>query len=400
MPPTPALGFLRDPALIHVADALLGAGHDALVVGGAARDGLMGRDPSDIDLATDARPAVVADLLARAGVEVRPTGLAHGTLTAVHGGQAFEITTFRRDVSTDGRRATVAFASTFEEDAARRDFTINALGLRMDGSVVDPTGQGLDDLAHGRLRFVGDGHTRCAEDALRALRLFRFQARFGSWPMLEASLDAAAKADLSPLSGERVWSEMKGILVAPQAVQAVEAMVATGVAQRLLPHTRWDVGNMARVAAREDEAGLPPSWAARLAAATGRTSLPWPLSGHEARGLALLDKHRAYAALPAAAAAASGRADVARGIWALGTAPVPPQGVEQEVARGLAAVLPLTAAHLMAQGHTQGKALGQALDRARRAWLESDCTAPLEALHPSAGGKVQAPSSHKRDPER
>lgn len=399
MPHAPALDFLHDPALVHVAEALLGAGHDALVVGGAARDGLMGRTPSDIDLATDAHPPVVAALLERAGVEVRPTGLAHGTLTAVHGGQAFEITTFRRDVSTDGRRATVAFASSFEEDARRRDFTINALGLRMDGRVVDPTGQGLEDLAQGRLRFVGDGHARCAEDALRALRLFRFQARFGSWPMLDESLDAAAGADLSPLSGERIWSEMRGILVAPQAVPALAAMVDTGVAQRLLPGP-WDMEACARVAAREEEAGLPPNWAARLTAATGRSSLPWPLSGHDARALSLLDKHRAYADQPASAAAASGRADVARGIWALGAFPVPPQGVEAEVHRGLAATLPLTAAHLMAEGYVQGKALGQALEQARARWLASGCTAPLEAIHAPAQPASQAPSSHKRDPQR
>nr|HRO15706.1 CCA tRNA nucleotidyltransferase [Paracoccus sp. (in: a-proteobacteria)] len=162
-----------DPALQAVLAAL--APHRALIVGGAVRNALLGVPVDDIDIATDARPERVVELAKAAGLRPVLTGIEHGTITVVADGHGFEVTTFRRDVETDGRRAVVAFADSVEEDAHRRDFTINALYAEADGRVIDPVG-GLSDLAERRLRFVGDPDERIAEDYLRILRFFRFFA--------------------------------------------------------------------------------------------------------------------------------------------------------------------------------------------------------------------------------
>lgn len=393
------LPFLSNPRLRGVLEALEGAGHEALVVGGAARDGLMGRTPHDIDVATDAHPDRVAEVLGAAGARMRPTGLDHGTWTAVVDDEPFEITTYRRDVSTDGRRATVAFASSFAEDAQRRDFTINALGVDRRGEVYDPTGQGLQDLAAGTVRFVGDGKERCAEDALRALRLFRFQARFGTWPMDTPSLLAAAGADLTPLSGERIWSEMKGILTADKGVEAVQTMVDHGVWGKLLPG-RTDTGRLREVEAREREAGLAPSWPARLYALSGEWRLPWPVSSDEARRLMLLDKNAEFHGRPLAGAAATGRANVGADLWLLGATPVPPRGVQGDADIGATTRMPVAAADLMELGMKPGKSMGQALAAMQKAWLDSDLTLPLEGLLPVAGvgpyARTTAPAAKDR----
>ena len=161
------------PGLQQVLAALVP--HPALIVGGAVRNALLGEPVEDMDIATALRPERVLELAAAAGLKVVPTGIEHGTVTVVAAGEGFEVTTFRRDVETDGRRAVVEFSDRLEEDAARRDFTMNALYAGADGAVIDPVG-GLDDLAARRLRFVGDPDQRIAEDYLRILRFFRFHA--------------------------------------------------------------------------------------------------------------------------------------------------------------------------------------------------------------------------------
>lgn len=378
--PTPNLSFLHEPALKTVMGALETAGFQALVVGGAARDGLMGTTPKDIDLATNAHPDQVASVLGQAGADMRPTGLDHGTWTAVLGGEGYEVTTFRRDVSTDGRRATVAFADSFAEDALRRDFTINALGLTKDGQVVDPTQEGMRDLHARRVRFVGDGATRCAEDSLRALRLFRFQGRMGAWPMDEEALQAAAGARLDNLSGERIWSEVKGILQAPQGGRAATAMADAGIWAKLLPNTTLDTQALARTVAREDEAGLDASWSSRIHALTGRDRLPWPLSGAEARRLSMVHKHQAYVGQADVAAASSGSAQTGADLWALGSTPIPPQGVALASVEGAQAVMPLSSNTLKGLGMVEGKALGGVLQAARMQWLQSGLQADEATL--------------------
>ena len=186
--------FLSDPAVGAIFDAL----PHARIVGGAVRDALIGRAVADIDLATPDTPDAVAAALARSGIRCVPTGLDHGTQTAVVNGRGYEITTLRRDVETDGRHAVVAFTDDWREDAARRDFTINAMSMTRDGAVFDYFG-GQADLRAGIVRFVGDAATRIAEDYLRILRFFRFFARYGGTP--DPAAVAAIRDALPGLAG-------------------------------------------------------------------------------------------------------------------------------------------------------------------------------------------------------
>jgi poly(A) polymerase len=232
--------------------AALAPGGPPRFVGGCVRDALCGLARiGDIDIATPAPPEQVMDLLAAAAIRAIPTGIAHGTVTAVVGPAHFEITTLRRDVRTYGRHADVAFTDDWREDAARRDFTINAMSLNEAGQLFDYFG-GHDDLAAGRVIFVGDPATRIREDVLRLLRFFRFHAYYGKGDPDPAALAAAATAaHLAPgLSGERVWAELSRILMAADPAAALALMDAAGVLVHILPH-RMDAGGrgIARLAA-------------------------------------------------------------------------------------------------------------------------------------------------------
>ena len=201
--------WMRTPGAQDVAAALSGGGAPVRFVGGCVRDAVLGRRAKDIDLATPEPPQRVIDLLARAGIRAIPTGIAHGTITAVVGREHFEITTLRRDVSTDGRHATVAFTDDWAEDAARRDFTINALFCDADGTLFDPMG-GLADIKTGTVRFVGDAAMRIAEDHLRILRFFRFFAHYGKGEPDSDGLAACTRLapTLKALSAERIAAEI------------------------------------------------------------------------------------------------------------------------------------------------------------------------------------------------
>ncbi|HEV8680479.1 MAG TPA: CCA tRNA nucleotidyltransferase, partial [Stellaceae bacterium] len=209
--------------------ALEVAGIEARFVGGCVRDALLGRPIADIDLATPSRPEEVIAALAKAGIKVVPTGIAHGTVTAVISSPGpphhYEITTLRRDVETFGRRARVAFDADWAEDAARRDFTINAIYLDPDGTVHDPVA-GLADLEARRVRFVGAAATRIAEDVLRVLRYYRFEARFGTGTGDTSARAAcrAAAASLWRLSAERVAGELIRLLRVPHPIPALQMM--------------------------------------------------------------------------------------------------------------------------------------------------------------------------------
>ncbi len=223
---------LEDPDLAPVLAAL----PQARLVGGAVRDALAGLPVTDIDIATPEPPETTTARLNEAGLRVVPTGLAHGTVTAISNHRPFEITTLRRDVETDGRHAQVAWTDDWRTDAARRDFTINALSLDRDGGLHDFFG-GQQDLAAGRVRFVGEAQRRIAEDYLRVLRYFRFFARYGrDAPDEEAVAAIAANLDgLASLSAERVWSEIKRILQAPDPLAALALMQRLGVSAAIVP---------------------------------------------------------------------------------------------------------------------------------------------------------------------
>lgn len=235
-------------------------------VGGAVRDTLLGIAVKDIDMATPLEPPAVIECLAAARIRSVPTGLAHGTVTAVLPGGPVEITTLRRDVSTDGRHATVAFSQSWQEDAARRDFTINALYADPRDLTVHDYFGGLDDLAARRLRFIGDPEARIREDYLRILRYFRFQARFGSLPA-DAAAEAACSAlapGLKGLSRERIASELLMLFALPDPAPTVSRMAELGVLAVILPEA--DPAALPPLIATEQAHAIAPEPLRRLAA--------------------------------------------------------------------------------------------------------------------------------------
>ncbi|MEO0464576.1 MAG: CCA tRNA nucleotidyltransferase [Pseudomonadota bacterium] len=243
-------------------------------VGGAVRDTLLGSAVADVDCATKHEPARVIDLCSAAGIRTIPTGIDHGTVTAIfeseNGGKPWpvEITTLRRDVATDGRRATIAFASEWREDAARRDFTINALYADPVTGEISDYFDGLEDLAARRVRFIGDARQRIAEDHLRILRYYRFQARFGADLDEEAESACADMAEtLKGLSRERIADELTKLLSLPDPHETITRMHARGVWGVVLPETcSAHLAALARLIAAEAEAGIAPNPIRRLAA--------------------------------------------------------------------------------------------------------------------------------------
>jgi poly(A) polymerase len=243
----------------------LGAGN-ARIVGGAVRDTLLGIETADIDLATPHDPPTVIQLLEAAGIKAVPTGIDHGTITAVSRDEVYEVTTLRRDVTTDGRRATVAFTDDWREDAARRDFTINALYADpATGEIHDYFG-GIADLEARHVRFIGDPYRRIAEDHLRILRFFRFLARFGDIADPDGLQACTERAnDLMALSRERIANELLRLLVAPRTVEVVTLMIERGVFVPVLPEIAG-VARLADLARREANSGIAPDPIRRLAA--------------------------------------------------------------------------------------------------------------------------------------
>ena len=233
--------WLKSRATQTVFALLEDAGHQVFAVGGCVRNALLGAPVRDVDLSTDAHPERVLGLAISAGLQAIPTGISHGTVTVLSDGVAFEVTTFRRDVETDGRRAVVAFSDRIEDDARRRDFTMNALYCDRSGKLRDPLG-GYPDLVSRRVRFIDDANARIREDYLRSLRYFRFHAWYGDpgEGFDPDALDAIARNvdGLNSLSEERVGAEMKRLLEATDPAPAVAGMRVTGVLPALLPGCR------------------------------------------------------------------------------------------------------------------------------------------------------------------
>jgi poly(A) polymerase len=238
-------------------------------VGGCVRDTLLDLPVSDVDLATRLTPEQVTERLSAAGIRSVPTGIDHGTVTALTAGGPVEVTSLRRDVSTDGRRATIAFTEDWREDAARRDFTINALSADPpSGELFDYFG-GLADLQERRVRFIGAPLTRIAEDHLRILRFFRFHARFGAEQADEAGLQAcrARANDLMALSRERIADELLKLLALPNPLPSVRLMLDNGILKPVLPEILAEAsGRLALLLRREQAAGVAPEGLRRLAA--------------------------------------------------------------------------------------------------------------------------------------
>lgn len=405
--------WMTAPATRAVMAALTAEGAEARFVGGCVRDSVLDRAVKDIDIATHEPPERVMELLDRAGIRAIPTGIEHGTVTAVVAEEHFEITTLRLDVKTYGRRAEVAFTEDWSEDAARRDFTINALSLAEDGTLFDPFG-GLDDLAAGRIRFVGDAETRIREDVLRILRFFRFVAYYGQPPVDAEALAAIDKlSHLIPgLSGERVWSELIRLLLAPDPADVFKLMADHGVLAELFDAEVW-ITRLAAMVEIERQKSLgeeSPDPLRRLAAvlklhragATG-TAARLRLSRNERRRLEdMVDDARAVKP-------ESGPHEARVAIYKLGSdrfrdavclawASARAGGGAGRLEAGFAAllahvaawpppVLPVRGEDAVGIGIPAGPAVGEALARVEAWWIEEDfapdreaCLTRLEAI--------------------
>jgi poly(A) polymerase len=364
--------WLNHPGTLGLMQVLEGKGHLALFVGGCVRNALYFLPVSDIDIATDARPQEVTRIAEAAGFKVVPTGIEHGTVTVVAHGKPHEVTTFRRDVKTDGRRAVVAFSSRLEEDAQRRDFTMNALYADRQGKVIDPLGGLADHQAH-IVRFVGDAETRIREDYLRILRFFRFHAIYGD---PDKGIDADALAGcarlaegLDNVSKERVGSEMRKLLAAGDPAPAMSTMDRAGVLARILPGA--DPRPLAYLHSLELDA--EPDWLRRLAVIGGQDpARRLRLSTVEAYLLADLQAAIGSMESPAVLGWKFG---IDRGADALLIRAAALEAAIQpldmaEVRRGATATFPVTAADLMPA--FQGRALGDRLKTLKARWLASD----------------------------
>ncbi len=260
--------WFQDTALQRVMTLLNSDGGEARVAGGAVRNALMGLAVADVDIATTLRPEVVVDRAKAAGIKAVPTGIEHGTVTLVVDGRGFEVTTLRRDIETNGRHAVVEFGTDWKADAERRDLTINALYADDKGEVIDLV-EGLKDIESRTVRFIGDASQRIAEDHLRILRFFRFFAYYGSGRPDADGLRACARAKdkLSSLSAERVWTETKKLLGAPDPSRALLWMRQSRVLTEILPETeKWGIDGIHGLVASEKALGWEVDPLLRLSA--------------------------------------------------------------------------------------------------------------------------------------
>ncbi len=380
----------------RVMDALEAARQGcARFVGGCVRNALLGEPVADIDIATQLTPDRVEQVMRAEGIAVHPTGIEHGTLTVVADHRPFEVTTLRRDVETDGRRAVVAFTTDWSEDAQRRDFRMNALYVDREGAVHDPTGGGLDDVAARRIVFVGDPDTRIREDYLRILRFFRFQAWYAREAPDAAGLEACGRlrAGLAGISAERIWMETKKLFAAPQPMPSLRAMEASGVLAQLFPEAKGlDLLDRLVTTAREDGGAADPMqrmlalfW--KDEAAVREVSNRLKLSNEERYRLnrAAGDQSALEGATPAQIRAAIYRSGVQvvkdRAALALAGSGVAHWRAVLSVADNWSPpTMPLTGADLLATGLATGPMVGKALKTAEEAWISSDFSLGREAL--------------------
>ncbi|MFT6676634.1 MAG: poly(A) polymerase/tRNA nucleotidyltransferase (CCA-adding enzyme) [Sulfitobacter sp.] len=365
--------WLADTDAQAVCQAIRAGGHAIYFVGGCVRNALLGLADSDVDMATDALPEQVMTLARAAGLKPIPTGIDHGTITVVAGGKPFEITTFRRDIETDGRRAVVAFSKDIHDDARRRDFTMNALYADPQGQVIDPL-KGLPDLMARRVRFIEDPDARIREDYLRILRFFRFSAWFGDQ---QHGFDGDALAAISvntsgleTLSAERIGQEMTKLLSAGDPSPAVAVMRQTGVLSTVLPGSddRW----LAVLVHLEGSTGSAPDWITRLAILGGENApARLRLSKSSAKQLLLL-RDIGFAGPPLAELAYRHGADLARQVMLMRAAfaEQPADISELEtISTAAQAKFPIKAADLMPA--FSGPDLGKRLAVLEQAWITS-----------------------------
>ena len=374
----PDAEWRRRTGLRRIVAALTADGGAVKVVGGAVRDTLLDLPVTDIDLATPLLPGEVTRRLEAADIKVIPTGIAHGTVTAIASGDHHEITTLRRDVETDGRRATVAFADDWRDDAARRDFTINALYADPDTGAIDDWFGGLADLDAGRVAFIGDAATRIAEDHLRILRFYRFAARFGRGDLDTRSHAAviAARHSLKSLSRERIADELLKILSLPDPRAIVVQMAADGIFEVLLPELdRAFAVALDRLIAGERAAAVAPASLRRLsallppqAAIAEQVASRLRLSTRQRKHLAALAGYRGDINRPVRQLAYAAGIEVARDIHLIAGDPAAVALLSDwEVPE-----LPLKGGDIVARGVAAGPEVARILKAIEADWVAED----------------------------
>ena len=380
--------WLKEAGLQHLFAATRAMGGEARAVGGAVRDFLLGRESGDVDVASSLPPEATMAIAHAEGWKAIPTGLAHGTVTLVLPERVVEVTTLRRDVETDGRHALVEYTDNFAEDAARRDFTINALYMDADGKLADYFG-GQKDLQTRSIRFIGDASKRIGEDALRILRYFRFLATHGRPPADATALLACqeARAQINNLSGERIAAEMRKLLCANDPAYALAQMSGCGL-PLLLTESPWVPSQVAALMELERAHHLAVNpWVRLLAMIApemrGETaywvSERWKLSRAEQEMLRALAQHAAplNPAQVKEWLRAEARGQVIGRIALTALASDEAEAIDAliRLAQGWEVPLfPVAAKDLLARGHEQGKALGEALASLEKRWVESDYT--------------------------
>ncbi|MBL4751371.1 MAG: CCA tRNA nucleotidyltransferase [Amylibacter sp.] len=366
--------WLKSSGPVAVSKMLQQAGYEIYFVGGCVRNSLLNVPVNDIDMSTDALPDTVMTLAKEQGLRVIPTGVEHGTVTVVVEGDPVEVTTYRKDIETDGRRAVVAFSKSILDDAKRRDFTMNALYADLDGTIIDPLG-GLDDLHARRIRFIENPTARIREDYLRILRFFRFHALYGD---PDAGLDAEALAacaqnldGIKTLSKERIGHEMRKLLAAENPAPSIAAMAQTGVLMRVIAGA--NPTSIAPLVHLENMVNVSPNWMRRLLALGGediKGSLR--LSKQEAKLLTAMQTVVINALPPIIAGYKLGRdagfdamlvlcAHMETGI---------PENLEQELNLGAEAKFPISSNDV--SDRFKGAALGNCLKKLKAAWIDAN----------------------------
>jgi poly(A) polymerase len=375
----PQTHWRRRPEMRRLLDVLGGSEGATRFVGGCVRDTLLGLPVSDVDLATRLTPQDVLDRLQRAAIKAVPTGLAHGTVTAVIGGKPVEVTTLRRDVATDGRRATIAYTEDWREDAARRDFTINALSSDPKSGELFDYFEGLGDLEARQVRFIGEPLSRIAEDHLRILRFFRFHARFGSGEPDAAGLEACSGRanDLMALSRERIADELLKLLALPDPAPTLALMIERGILKPVLPEI-VSAERLAALVEAERAAGVEGHPLRRLAAL-----LPTDPQAAEAVASRLRLSKKAVKRLALAAERGSG--DPKRLAYRIGTDSAVDRlllaGEPVEALDGWQPPrLPLTGGDLIAMGLEAGPQVARTLQEVEREWVEAGFPAGRDAV--------------------
>ena len=400
--------WLNAPETQAVMQALIADGGAARFVGGCVRNALLRVPVDDIDIATPLTPQEVTLRVEASGLRAVASGVEHGTVTVISRSKPYEVTTLRRDVSTDGRRATVAFTSDWALDAGRRDFTMNALYADMNGEVFDYS-TGLDDLRAGRVRFIGNADQRIAEDYLRILRLFRIHAWYGKVEMDEEGLRAcaAARGQLKSLSGERIQKEMLKLLGADAPVPVLRTMAATGVLGELLAG-ELSFERFQAVCAMDGDHFFAPDGVLRLGALLSDGGQAREVAGRWRLSNDQRDRLAGMLTAPVKIVSYMSIREVRRALYRLGVAPFKDlvrlrwaedtkasNGVQWRTLLALAdgwvrPELPLTGVNVMAAGIPHGPLVGRVLGEVEEWWIDSDFTDDPFSLAERLKAVVQA----------